>query len=433
MSGLTRDGDFLYDPTSGRLVGYVDRSGIERSMAATPPARAPVWSWSTWPGGASTSGLTNSTWQFQIAVPAKAYAAQVAFFNPLAGTPTIDKVSVTPSSTYVLDEDATGGTQVPFTFGGGGSASVTLTTRPSANECAIDLSDWVDVSPVDRTDVVGGLNILHFKSYCALGGQPYTDILGASGYAGNTAAGYIRRASTCSGDKIANAFYSGSNAGLCLLMAIKLRVLGRALRLGVIGDSIAAGTTGAGTGIVSTFAEQACHIANNQAIASGAVLPRFWSSMNFGWGGQTMAQIQQRLAAVLTANPGLDAMLIPVWSPNSAPTTQDGANAVMSKFLGMVHQCVTAGVEPIPFTPTPYNALSAPADLYRKQLIRAARTVSAENGFLLAEIAAVTGDGGSVEQWLSGLSEDGLHPTEMAKALYMAPAVARVLPYAIPF
>jgi lysophospholipase L1-like esterase len=177
--------------------------------------------------------------------------------------------------------------------------------------------------------------------------------------------------------------------------------------------------------VLASYGELACHIVNGQTAASGGATNRFWSFLNMGWGAQTYAQTQARLAGIL-AKYQPDAMLIPTGSPNSSASTQANQDDSIGRFLDMVAQCAAARVIPILVTEVPWNSLNATQDGFRKARNQLARNVAAVYGYPLADVDLVTSTQASPAQWIPGLSTDGLHPNATGKAA-MAAVVAATL------
>lgn len=406
-------------------------SQAQRWVAAFAP-RSPVESWCLQGGGVSLAGAGQNgwTWQNTFATRNKAYAFRMAYLNVGTGTFTVDKTTITPSSTYVLNGDPTGGvTPVNVTFSG--SASVTTVAAASAAETTFAQSDWMLVNPLDRTDVVNAPCMWHHRAFLtASTGLGYQNTLSSLTYAGASNVGLVRSGNAMVGDKIATpaGFVGTLGQGFMMVCAYEFRGVSRTLRLGVIGDSIAAGTESVGAQYLNSYAEGACNIVNNNLASSASISNAFWSSMNFGWPSQNYTQITARMPSILAAYP-VDAMVIPVWSPNSSPSDAATTSTNIGQTLDMIARCIAARVVPILATMPPRNSYGTTNDNPRKTINALFRNVAASRGYPLVDFDLLMSDQATPAQLLPNMSTDGLHPSAAGKAA-MQQALAAVLPYA---
>lgn len=386
--------------------------------------------WQAGSGIAPWSNNTNATttWQMQFACRGKPYAVQIGYMNPTTSAYTVDKTAITGSTTYVANGDPTGGQTPVNVLFSGAAAAVVPAAASGGNEFI--LSDWTPIQPIDRTDVVGGYYLEHIRSYIALANHPYGSSSGSSaGYPGNVAAGLIRMGSFTIADRIATPtgyVLQAGSSGFHLPMSVSFRGLDQCIQVMAIGDSLTGNQPATDGGEYNSLHEKAVNILN----AASASSAYFWSLQNLGFGGQTFAAFNARLAKAL-ASYSPDVVVLPVWGPNSNISTQAGFDASMATLLDSIERVKAKGASVVLWTATPKNTISAADDAWRKLANTAARNLASAGIAVVADLDLLVSDGASPAQWISTYSSDGLH-FNSAGTTYVAATMAAAIKRASP-
>lgn len=385
-------------------------------------------------GPMSSTSVAGYTWQQVVAAKSHAMAARIGYMNLTAADYTVDKTSITPSTTYTgggSTYDPTGSaTPVNVLFSGGAPAVV---PAGSTAEQGSILSDWTAIDPLARTDVAGGYHLWHIRSYIANAGAaayPYATSTNYATYAGNTAAGRVWMTGFMSGDKIGTPAGFTANNGVALGMTVEFKTFSRQIRVVSIGDSITSGQAATATpgGAFNNFVDGALAIINPTALDYGTI----FSHVNGGISSQTLPQFTARLANILThLTPEI--VVLPVWSPNTCPSTAAQLAVNNNLILTAIDAILAAGAVPVLWTALPRNTvITSGQDGLRLSNNAFWRTVAATDSFILADFAASM-DGalsGGVTQYIPAYSSDDTHPNAAGQAVMsaiLAAALRRVV------
>jgi lysophospholipase L1-like esterase len=372
-------------------------------------------------GTVSTLASGGYTWQKIVAARSRPFACRVSYQNLTTSSYTVNKTTITPSTTFVAGDPTGGATPVNVLFSGGAPAVVPVGTANLPSEI---MSDWMPIAPVDRADG-GSYPLFHIRSYIsAASAYPY---LSGSDYAGNpenAAAGLVRACGFQLGDFIASPAGFTNNSGVRLQMNVEFKSLARFIRVAALGDSLVANNVTGNTGAWDfNILDRAVKLINPSVISYGALL----SSINCGISSQTLPQFMARLPQIL-ANHTPDVVVLPVWSPNTEPTTQAAIDANNNLVIEAINQILTAGAVPVLWTSPTQDSMSSAADTLRIANNNLWKTIAAGGGYYLADFASVL-DGtpvASVTQWTAGTSDDGTHWNSTGQAL-CAPILADAL------
>lgn len=370
-------------------------------------------------GAMQSTSIVGYTWQQIVAAKARANAVRVTYYNLSALGYTVDKTTITPSDTYKssTDKDPTGGAApINITFSGGASAAMTAGTTALPTTAQ---SDWVAISPLDRTDRADAYHLWHLRSYIANAGAtayPYQTIANYATYAGNAIGGRVWMAGHQSGDLIATPTGYTANTGLALGVNLEFQTFARSIRVLSIGDSITGG--GYASSLAHVFAnviDQAIERINPKTLSYGTI----YSHINGGVSSQTIQQVYARLSNLITLH-SPDVVVMAVWSPNSGPTTTADFETRNNIVLDAIRKVLKEGAIPILCTGIPQNASSADEDSFRIKTNDLWRKAAAASGYILCDFAAIA-DGalsGGVTQFASGFSSDGTHPSASGQAKF---------------
>lgn len=375
-------------------------------------------------GTGSSTSVTGRTWQRIVAARSQPLAVRISYQNFSAVEYTVDKTNITPSSTFVLGDPTGGASPVNVLFSGSAPAVVPAGTAALPSEI---MSDWTYIAPIARADA-GTYPLEYIRSYIENGGATAYPYIGSSQYAGNPAnsvSGLVRTAGFQAGDFIATPTGFTDNSGLRLPMNVEFKELARVIRVASIGDSITSSyyATAAVGACDNNITDQALALINPSAVSYGTIL----SHINCGITSQTIPQILARLPQIL-ANHSPDIVVLPVWSPNSAPSTQAGIYTNNGLIVDAINQILASGSAPVLCTSPPQNSTTSAIDALRVANNALWRTIAAGCGYFLADFALVF-DGApisSVTQYAGSYSTDGTHPNATGQAA-VAPILADTL------
>jgi len=364
-------------------------------------------------GQTSTTSVGNKTWQRVVGLRSVPLILRVQYQNPTAIAYTVDKTNVKLSTTYVSDAgglDPTGA-MTPLNVLWSAAASIVVGAGSITAPAYSAWSDPLFLPTVSRADG-GTFPIAYIRSFINNGGLTAYPYQGANNYAGNPAnalAGLVRKSGFQTGDFIATPTGFNDTTGLRLCMNLEFTEFARGIKIVSLGDSITSGNAvnGGIGGADRTFVDVALESINPATVSYGTIL----SHSNCGVASTILPDYIGRLPNILTYHTP-DIVVLPVWSPNSSPTTQallDGNNGLV---LQAISRVLASGAVPILWTSPPQNSTTAAIDALRVSNNAFWRVVAAQNGFYLADFASVW-DGtpiASVTQWSAGNSTDGTHP-----------------------
>ena len=358
------------------------------------------------------SGLTyNTAWALESAFD----AIQLVFANPkTSGTVLIGPVKVSTAAT-VGDGNNSAGTWTNVTFSG--ATTVTLPNATDANDPTLTLSDWIPISSLARSDVVGGLPLLFARMFLPAA----TTLFPINFNTGITSTGWssksdgrIRPCRKQVGDAITtpSAFTSTTETSGCPIYAVRYRARGRVVSVASFGDSIGAGaSSGGGTLYGDGHIYRACTALST--LSSPVQL------QNMGWGGQTSAQI---LARAIRAIPVLkpDVAIYSAFTPNDGLPTAETNNAARQRVAQFYSVCADYGVVPVILNgiPMPASTPNVTQDGFRKKYNS---ELAAFSQTIIVDQNSAIGDGALPEGIISGKSGDGLHPNDAGYELMTVP------------
>jgi hypothetical protein len=367
-------------------------------------------------GGASSTSVVGYTWQRVVALRGVPLIARVQYVNPTATAYTVSKTNIKLSTSFVSGVgggDPTGA-MTPLNVLWSGGASIAVGTGAGTVD-APEYSAWSDalfIPTVTRSDA-GTYPLAYIRSYLANGGAtayPYHAAI--TNYPNNSVTGLVRQNAFKSGDFVATPTGFDTNNGVALLMNLEFTEFCRGIKIVSLGDSLTSNNgTNPGLGIFDrNFVDIALSSINSSTVSYGTIL----SHSNCGVGSTNLDKFLGRLPTILTQQTP-DVVIIPVWSPNSSPTTQallDGNNAYV---LQAISRILATGAVPILWTSPPQNSTTAAIDALRISNNNYWKNIATANGFYLVDCASVC-DGsvvGGVTQWATGLTTDGTHWNEL--------------------
>jgi len=440
---------------NGNPIGIVNpknnltiKNNKQRGMVEQYGRGAGVFSSVGWTG--ITSNPT-TTFQNFIATRGKPYAVRVVYFNPLTTPYTINNTYAFKSSTEPAPVGNTSisptGTAQAVLFSGSASAVVPACTV--AGVPTYLASDWLTLNPIERTDYPNTFYEYAFRSYTSLGGvaidadsNGVTYPLNLGQYSSTNIPNLTRwneAISDATGSIAASntGIIRGNDNNVIIPVYFEFAVAAKVLKVVSVGDSITAGSavgsptytqaTSAGGGIWG-FVERAVNLVNNQIASSNYYL----SHINTGVGGQvvlsTSAQSFYARLPGLLASATPDVVVIPAWSPNSAPSTQAAYDTQLASVFIGIQQITTAGAIPLLWTSPPASAfLSDAQEVYRLKSNTLLRQLATSGNIALADIDAVMSNNVSPKaDMISGYSNDTVHPNLTGNGV-MATALANIL------
>lgn len=336
----------------------------------------------------------------------------------VAGDPSDATIAALGSSAFV---------SAPFA----GAATGTLPVAASNVRRAYVMSDWIAMPSTPRTDG-GTLPVVVVRAFISAGatlvlqGQGSTDVTGW----GSHSSGRIWKVYRKSGDFVSagqssfrtSSTFIGTGATPCV--GVQYMSRGKILNVFGTGDSI---TEGAGSSLFGEgFVFPACVAESNVA----GNMPVEYSDL--GWSSTTWPMILNNTTDALNAGFILpdDLMMIPAWTPNSAPAsggTIVAANIAAQRyyFAQALAAIQAKGVHPIIWNGIPTNtAVTAwgASDSLRIAYAQEIATRAARGEIVIDTNTALSGvvDGTGQMQILAGAVTDGIHPNDAGNAILAA-------------
>lgn len=347
-------------------------------------------------------------------------AVQIIFANnQTTGTISIGPVKVATSAT-VGDGNNSAGTWANVTFSG--ASTVTLPNAASAADPTLTLSDWIPLSSIARSDIVGALPLLFARAFVPVATTtfPISFNVGISSLGWATKSdGRIRPCRKQVGDQVTTpaGFNSVVETSGSVIYGVRYRARGRVVTVAVFGDSISAGSTsGGGTLYGDGHIYRACKALSTQATPVQLA--------NLGWGGQTSAQYvarAERILPILTP----DIAFYSAFTPNDGLPTAALNDAARQRVARFYAACAASGTVPVLLTglPMPASTPNASQDGFRKAYNA---EISAFSQTVIADQGASIGDGALPEGFLAGTSGDNLHPNDAGWDV-MTPSIKNAL------
>lgn len=416
----------ILDPSAEASLSLGGGRSLQAAASAAQLAQGKanvIESWCAGSGAYTNTGPVTRTWQLIFATRAKAYAVRVKWKNPQAAIITIDKTTITPSTTLVLNGEPTGGAaEVNVLWAG--SAADAMPAAASVAEETMPASDWMLIVPLAWTGVPN-YALYHLRCYVAVANYSYISSANLAGYTDNVIGGLVRQWGfhNAAGDKTApGSGYvgSGSNA-VALPVELEFRTVGRVHRMLGIGDSTFNCSTFTAGGQFASWLEAAARILNS------ALTTAFYSADNFGWSSQSIAAYSARLPSILAAA-SYEYVFIQTYSPNTAPTTQAALDANIGRVLDMIKQVRDLGAIPILTMGLPSVLLTTAADDAWRLLSNATwRAYCLATGTAACDVEPTFTDNATPGRIPAAYSGDGTHITTIAgQAVWAAAAAAAV-------
>jgi hypothetical protein len=375
----------------------------------------------------TSPGYDNRTFQFAHVVEAPVVAARVIVLNNLTTTPTLSKVGVAPSTVFPgtnYNPSGGGASFTSVTFGG--SASVTLPARISANVPSRTVSDWITVSSLSPSDG-GTLPYMFWRFYNSTG--PLTGFLntadlmstGSGSLAANGLAVWpttsdarsaLRRAqwASQSGDFSATNFTGPQTNFSNVAVEFEYRYAnGHVVTLCALGDSITQGDA------ASVHCLSPVHYAVNGVSTAGQpIVP-----CNQGYSSQTTSNFVARLQQIIASGQIPNILVYSAWSPNDIPGGNGSSVAVWNAAIDAMKAnlatvlsiCQSNRIFPIIATGTPY-IYDATHDALRVAYNDYLRALASAN-LVICDYDATVTDGATPAKMQTSLADGvsgALHP-----------------------
>lgn len=381
-------------------------------------------------GGFSTTTTTNRTWQRVVGLRSVPLILRVQYVNPHTVAYTVDKTNIKLSTAYVANAGGgdPAGAMTPLNVLWSSAASVEAAIGSAAAPSHTAWSDPLFLPTVTRSDG-GTFPIAYIRSFIANAGATGYPYLGANNYANNPANninGLVRLCGFQAGDFITTPTGFTDVTGLRLPMNLEFTEFCRGIKIVSLGDSVTSGNASGGGigGVDRSFVDVALESINPTVVSYGTIL----SHANCGVSSKTIPEFLGLLDAILTQQTP-DVVIIPIWSPNTSPTTKAALDVNNGLVLQAISKIMASGAVPILWSPVPKSASSTAAvDALRVSNTTYWRNIANQGGFYFSDISAAC-DGAvvaSITQWGDGLSTDGTHPNT-AGTIAMAEVLEPVL------
>jgi lysophospholipase L1-like esterase len=391
-----------YDPTGGITPVNVTFNGSAPAvvLAGTPAAPSETLSDWMYVAGQDRSDVSGAFDQWAI----RSYIANA---NGKVNTATLAGGSGYLTNGIYTNVALTGGT------GAGATANITVYAGAVTAVAILNPGNGFTVNDVLTTanTNLGGTGTGFTYTVTAVSNAvnyPYNTIGNYATYTGNTVSGRSWRTGFMSGDKIASPSGFTDNSGIALFMNVEFKEFARHIRIVSLGDSLTglSGVADSNGGQFNTVTDQAVATMNASSTSNGTL----WSNLNCGQTSQTLPGFIGRLQQILT-NHQPDIVVLPVWSPNTSPTTAAALATNNGLVLDAINRILSSGAIPLLWTSPPQNSTTAAIDALRISNNTYWRKVATASGYILADFASVM-DGtpiSSVTQWASNYSSDGTH------------------------
>jgi lysophospholipase L1-like esterase len=297
----------------------------------------------------TNASYLGNTAQVTMRVAAEYDAIQLILFNPCA-TNVIGVKAAVSAGASLADPNNSAGTWVNVTWDSG-SSTKTLPLAAAAANPSLVLSDWIDLEGTAsrllavRVFIPSAGNTEHQLHSLSI------DVPGWASYANRE---WIQRSKV--GDFVAApaGFNSASNDSTTPIAGVRYMARGKVLSTVMFSDSIGHGT--GSTLSCDSYAHKGAVLA---ATESGAAI----EYANFGWSGQTTAQVYARLVAHMPSIAPHLVMYGGAFSPNDGVPTAASIAAMKSRIARARQLCAANGASFAPVTGVPRNT-SATASSY---------------------------------------------------------------------
>jgi GDSL-like Lipase/Acylhydrolase family len=200
-----------------------------------------------------------------------------------------------------------------------------------------------------------------------------------------------------------------------------------ALTVHVVGDSIAQGD---GTGVTPLNSGTVRACADLTASSGRAVI-----AANHGFSSQKVAGFARRLKILLDRELIRGCVVFHPYSPNnrlgSGPFTQPMFDGMFADAVRVAEMCKSYGVPLIFRSSTPRTGFGAVEDALREAYDAKMQAYCTANGIVFANVAAVLSQGTSPKSYITGASDDGLHPNNVGYDLE-SPVMQAAIRAAVP-
>lgn len=302
---------------------------------------------------------------------------------------------------------------------------------PTSNRRSYLVSDWVDLSSLDRTD--GGV----FPLVCvdAYVSTPSSITILGNGSSDNFASwtnranGRIWRMFYNDGDCVTTPanFVSSTARIQSPIIGVQYAARGRVVTVMGIGDSI---TDGRGSIIGEGWGVLACEELSQ---VTGVAVEWF----NNGWAGASMnGWVGDALSDACVAGLIPDIVIAPAGSPNSmdVPITAANINICRRRRAQLLATAQQYQVEPILWTTLPVNPSQKnwdSSDALRRAYNEETLAMSSRGFHVIDMDAAIRGDTDSDGQvaMISDLTDDGIHPNDKGNSSMKGPAKQAIAEY----